>query len=427
MSKTGVMSGTAYFTLLLILGVPGLATGQQTAEAGKPAAGIAQKDAPIQPSSKPPESGPSRTAHRARPDYDRVRIALFAAKPVTVEQLGEMIGEAHGSRDAEVAKKLSDMALTQRLSGAKLMSWESSLPGRRSRQALTALADASAFLDPPATQMPALPPPGLSEQQHILSLTIDYLRVTIPKLPNFFAKRITTRYEDQKPDGSRMANRGAQAWRAIGSSSETVLYRDGAEVVDSRSAQRRKSKAVEGELVISGTFGPILFTVIVDAAHGQTYWSHWEQGADGPEAVFRYVVPEKESHYEVEYLSLSGEGEKVILRQRTGYHGEVAVDPASGIILRLALQADLASSLPLVRSDIMVAYGPVELGGKTYICPLRSVGISRGWTLLLDENQSNGSFGSEVTILNDVGFGGYHLFRSESRILTGDTPVPEGR
>jgi hypothetical protein len=32
----------------------------------------------------------------------------------------------------------------------------------------------------------------------------------------------------------------------------------------------------------------------------------------------------------------------------------------------------------LIRSQVMVEYGPEELGGKTYICPLRSVEISRG-------------------------------------------------
>ena len=32
------------------------------------------------------------------------------------------------------------------------------------------------------------------------------------------------------------------------------------------------------------------------------------------------------------------------------------------------IEADLQGFVPLDRSDIMVEYGPVEIGGKTYIC-----------------------------------------------------------
>jgi hypothetical protein len=68
--------------------------------------------------------------------------------------------------------------------------------------------------------------------------------------------------------------------------------------------------------------------------------------------------------------------------QNAGYHGEIAIDPLSGAILRLELVADLKSSTPLVRSDIMIEYGPAEIGGKTYICPVRSVSISRGKSVI---------------------------------------------
>jgi hypothetical protein len=71
----------------------------------------------------------------------------------------------------------------------------------------------------------------------------------------------------------------------------------------------------------------------------------------------------------------------------------------------------------------MVEYGPVEIGGKTYTCPVRSVSISKeGLTGGIDPF---GGFAQtpQTILLNDVIFDDYHLFRSNSRILTGDVPV----
>ena len=61
----------------------------------------------------------------------------------------------------------------------------------------------------------------------------------------------------------------------------------------------------------------------------------------------------------------------------SGYHGEIAIDPSSGAILRLEVEADVGAFAPVARSGIMVAYVPVEIGGKTFICPVRSVSIMR--------------------------------------------------
>jgi hypothetical protein len=67
----------------------------------------------------------------------------------------------------------------------------------------------------------------------------------------------------------------------------------------------------------------------------------------------------------------------------------------------------------------MVEYGPVEIGGKTYICPVRSVSIAEGRTAIVQQKRIKGSStpGAETILLNDVAFGDYHVFRSESRIV----------
>jgi hypothetical protein len=119
-----------------------------------------------------------------------------------------------------------------------------------------------------------------------------------------------------------------------------------------------------------------------------------------------------------------GDGNQASQRY-AGYHIEIAIDPGSGAILRHSIQFDLKSTTPLTRSDIMIEYGPVEMGGKTYYCPLTSVSINRARSvrMLSDWDESFLSYGPYVTMLNDITFDQYHVFRSESRILTGFTPT----
>ena len=126
-----------------------------------------------------------------------------------------------------------------------------------------------------------------------------------------------------------------------------------------------------------------------------------------------------------------------MFQQYTGYNGEIAVDPVNGTILRLTLKADLKAPDPLLRSDIMVEYGPVEIGGQTYICPTKSVSVTLAPTLpsntfemqryrgLLLDQDKYAAMEHLQTLLNDAAFVQYHLFRAETRILTGDNATPD--
>ena len=93
----------------------------------------------------------------------------------------------------------------------------------------------------------------------------------------------------------------------------------------------------------------------------------------------------------------------------------------------MELVADLKSTTPLVRSDIMIEYGPVQIGGKTYMCPVRSVSISRGRsvTTLTEWDESFRTYGPYATMLNDFAFEHYHVFRAKSHVLTSFNPSQE--
>ncbi|HEY6376959.1 MAG TPA: hypothetical protein VIX90_15675, partial [Edaphobacter sp.] len=126
-------------------------------------------------------------------------LPAFASKHVTVEQLEQALTAAHGKPDAEIARELSDLELTERLSTATLSRLEKDLPGTETRQALIALADFSAFLDLPTEEIPDLAKPDIPVQRQLMAQTIDYVGKTISKLPNFFATRATIHFEDTPP------------------------------------------------------------------------------------------------------------------------------------------------------------------------------------------------------------------------------------
>jgi hypothetical protein len=350
----------------------------------------------------------------------------LAARRVRVEQLDHVLAAASNESDADLARQLSSLELTERLSAQKLSSWTARLRGKKARQALVALADVSAFLDLPAAEIPRDAAPDLTAQQVIVSLAVDYLNGTITKLPNFYATRTTVRYEETPQYFDASTPVDYQQLHAAASSKATVLYSNGNEVVDSSGAKGKKRKAADGRLLTYGVFGPLLGAVTDAIASGLT-WNRWEHGADEPHAVFVYQIPAEKSRYRVGGCCLpDGDGTSAF-EKNAGYHGEIAIDPLSGAILRLELVADLKSSTPLVRSDIMIEYGPVEIGGKTYVCPVRSVSISRGRSVipLTEWDESFRTYGPYTTMLNDVAFEQYHMFRAKSRMLTGFNPTQE--
>ncbi len=118
-----------------------------------------------------------------------------------------------------------------------------------------------------------------------------------------------------------------------------------------------------------------------------------------------------------------------IIQQEAPFHGEFAVDPASGAVLRLTVQADLKPALPLARTDVMVEYGPVVIGETSYICPLRSVSISRPRTVMAihEWGENFTVYAPFESVLSDMVYEKYHLFRPTARMLPGYTPAPKDK
>jgi VWFA-related protein len=352
------------------------------------------------------------------------------ARPITVSQLEQMLEAAHGSKDNEVAQELSGVELTERMTSTRLSSWKGRLPGERSRAALVAVADRSAFLALPPADIPATATPDPAVRQQMLSRMVEYWTKTMLQLPDFSATRTTILYDEPPPtvDTWKIVT-SDQSLHAIETSNTAVLYRGGKEVLDGGARKGKKKSLRENGFDTQGTFGPILAVIFhgFSESHSKFVWSHWEQGADGLQAVFRYVVPQAASHFEVNFCCLADPDGTIPLNKIAAYRGEIAIDPASGAILRVTVDADLEPRLPILSSAILVEYGPVVIGEKPYICPIRSVSISRwrGVVILTEWGQTFGVYGRYKTMLSDMIFGKYHMFRAQSRILPGYTPAPK--
>jgi hypothetical protein len=353
------------------------------------------------------------------------------ATRLSIDQLSQLLDRARGEKDAKLARQLSTLVLTQRASAAALSRWLAEFPGRHTRLALTELADSSAFLAPPSSDIAPQPQPSLNQMTQILVRSINYVAKIMPRLPDFYAVRTTTHFEDKPepdlippctsststPDCTAAAPGKIPAGpfefaplQVARTSRVFVSYRDGHEMINQRAIDILASRPSSG-LETNGEFGPILSVVLRDAAHGEIDWRRWERGATGPLAVFAYSVPEKESDYEVGYLTPSG-----VDTLKPAYHGEFSIDPVTGTILRITIISDLQPPHQDLQTGIMVEYGPVTIGDRPYFCPVHGVAYSVGPVYGRGAGKLEKLPLTQIH-LNDISFARYHLFRAEVKIL----------
>ena len=90
------------------------------------------------------------------------------------------------------------------------------------------------------------------------------------------ATRVTARYEDtpliQNAEGGFIPY---EPLHTVGSDSTQVIYDNG------RETTLQRVKAVPNGLTTWGVFGPILSTVLLDAAQSKLAFARWEQEAEG--------------------------------------------------------------------------------------------------------------------------------------------------
>lgn len=362
----------------------------------------------------------------------------WAAKRMTVAQFDQFLSGESGSHkpDVEIARKISGIELSERLTETTLARLNQHFSsGSAAATALLLLADRSAFLDPPANELPTTPAPDAATQQHLLAAAQRFALETLPRLPNLLATRTTFSFDDSPQEGPKGGYAERMGMHLIGSSNAEVSVRNERDNVATKSGSGSGTGPAHaaGGLMTWGEFGSALLIILSDSAHGKTTWSRWEQTSSGLMAVFHYEVPKGASHYEidtsVQEIQAAGESPRWAgarardvgtvsswtrtIRVKPDYQGSLWIDPATGTITRVTLIADLKGNPKFERGAVLVEYGPVEIGDRTLICPVRSLALSAAPPTV------NATFSGVATEwLNENLFTNYHLFASTSRILT---------
>jgi VWFA-related protein len=347
-----------------------------------------------------------------------------AGMRVTVAQLDQALTAALAAHkpDAEIARQIATMELSEQLTEASLERLKARLaPGAQTAQALALLADRSTFLDPPVAELPGTTAPDGPARQRMLDAARKYVAQRLPRLPDFLATRTISRYDDSP----QALKKGAWPVRAglhlVGTSSREISVRNEREV----QAVKQGSAASQEQSGLSswGEFGFLPAVILTDTVKGKITWSHWEQMAAGPAAVFHYAVPRSASHYEIVGTIAHGPrwqpADASTVRTAAAYHGSLWVDPETGAALRLTLEIGENEVGQFKRVAVMVQYAPVQIGGRNFICPVRSVALD-----LASAGGNSGLADVPTEWLNVASYSDYHRFASTTLILA-NTPEPQ--
>jgi hypothetical protein len=172
-------------------------------------------------------------------------IPAQAEKRISVAQFEQTVAALKNAADSEAAQRISELQLTERLSPLRLATLSQTIPGEKFRQALRAIADQSAFLPPPSSEIPSNPAPPVAEQRRIMGLVATYVEHTIPQLPNFFATRTTDHFEDTPL--VQHAGDFFTPYRPLhflSHSEAAVFYQKGREVVDTAGSSRQNRRDI---------------------------------------------------------------------------------------------------------------------------------------------------------------------------------------
>jgi hypothetical protein len=72
---------------------------------------------------------------------------------------------------------------------------------------------------------------------------------------------------------------------------------------------------------------------------------------------------------------LNGQHDLLVFDEKTPYHGEIAFDPDDGTIFRVTVQSELPPHDLVSNAGLVVEYAPVQIAGKSYVCPSRSISV----------------------------------------------------
>ncbi len=257
----------------------------------------------------------------------------------------------------------------------------------------------------------------------MLNSAIENVEGALRRLPDFLALRTTDSFDNAPQQAGSKHGKTKANLHLVRESRREIAYQNGKEIVDSTfsdSGSSQPESSVFTGFTTRGEFGPVLKAILSDSFQGSVVWNRWQTSESGAlVAVFRYGVPKPDSHYLVDfccYQKSRDDPQSFRFRYLAGYHGELYLDPSTGVVDRITLEADLTGDDPVMVSSSAVQYGRVNIGGKNYICPVRAVAVSEVHNLNMELVDKVGP----ERLINEVRFSNYHKFASTVRIFPED-------
>lgn len=366
----------------------------------------------------------------------------FGAKKVSVSQLEDLLRSLQQEKkaDVDVSNALKQVELTEQLTRARMNSILHDVPGLLSTEQVYVLEVRSADLAPPESDLPSTPTPDAAEQQAILTKAAAYIKGPYAQLPSLRTTRTTVRFQDnveaiaassgitgsatEVVTTSGFAN-AASFIHYINSTEEQVILQHGAE-----QAPQQATKIPWGanKMIALLEPDPSLVAVHKDAQGvGKIEWLRWELVNGKPAAVYTFSVPEKKSHLALNvccFPSINQTGKAIFYTALTAptlgggasgggvtgnfqtstewhnfkatapYQGKFFIDPATGIVVRMIVEAELNPSDVVHQVDTRIDYAPLKVGDKLLVVPVKRF------------------INTEVVPNGDSGAGGYKIRRT---------------
>lgn len=346
----------------------------------------------------------------------------WCAKKITVAELKDTLATMHkdGKSDDDVAAALKQVELSEQLTRDAMNSMISDVPGQKSTEQIYVLEARSATLPPPAADIPTAPAPDAAAQKAMLDKAGDYVSKTYSQLPSLSVTKTTLRFQDNVEAAAPSSGMHSGASDVSTGSSFVSPYQfiHYINSTDAQIASDHGSEKLPGEkdktqwgankMIALEEPDPSLGTVFQEAqGAGDIKWLRWQTLNGKQTAVYSFDVPKKKAHMAVNVCCFpevqqagvatfssasagslnggNGGGAKGNFQTNTSwhdyknnvpYHGEFFIDPDTGTVMRMITIAELKPSDVVHQQDTRVDYGPVTVGGKAMVLPVKTVVIS---------------------------------------------------
>jgi hypothetical protein len=360
-------------------------------------------------------------------------------KKITVQELKDMLTSLQQANksDADVATQLKQTELTEQLSLRAMNGMANLVPGPLTTEQMYVLEARSSMLPPPAADLPTAPAPDAAAQQAMLAKAADYASKSYTQLPHLTASKMTARFQDGMEavhdSGMKesLSTTSDPLWeqtklyiRLMNTHTDTIESENGME-----KATAAKDKTQWGPNGMVASIAPVLplNAIVQDAtSSGNPKWLRWEAVSGKQVAVYSFAIDKKKSRYGLNYCcfpdtdtagvlhfsknqsaaAAAGGGSTARGNLQTSsswknfkaggaYHGELFIDPDTGVIVRTITQAEFKPSDFVHYEYIRTDYASMDIGGKPLVVPIR--------TYTLAEVVPNGdSFAAHYSVRHDM-------------------------